>query len=366
MVANSEEPGGSQCRSGKSPPSPSQRSHLDNPSTDDAIFIGGEFDSVAGVPRRHSAALEVGGSALSWNPDVQGGFVAAMALRDTTVYFAGSFSKVGNQPRTNLAAVSTATGGVTSWNPNVPTPVYTLALSDALVFVTGYFPWLNGLCSWKGAMAIDRATAEQIDWFPENLCGAVALALDGSTLYVGGSLMNQSGLQVLRNGVAFDIATGAALPWGPSLDNTNGVGVQRHRVLRNVHTSGWGFRAPSQQSIAGAASCRLATLSMGRERLGNGPIVAPMRHSRVTGSEAGLAAFDGGQRVTSWARQGLEARTPNSSGQDTTVYIGGSFTCGRQAWVGMARSRRNRVSCRGSNLKGLRQWIRASPGSLLR
>ncbi len=70
------------------------------------VYVGGSFTSVDGQPRDHVAAFSTTTGALtSWNPDA-GGPVSAIATSGDVVYLGGAFAKVGGVARADLAAVS--------------------------------------------------------------------------------------------------------------------------------------------------------------------------------------------------------------------------------------------------------------------
>ena len=63
-----------------------------------------------------------------------------------TIYAGGDFSSIGNAPRSCLAAVDTASGAATSWNPGANNSVYSLLLSadQNTLFAGGAFSAIGG------------------------------------------------------------------------------------------------------------------------------------------------------------------------------------------------------------------------------
>jgi fibronectin type 3 domain-containing protein len=116
------------------------------------VYVGGSFTSVDGQPRDHVAAFSTTTGALtSWNPDA-GGPVSAIATSGDVVYLGGAFAKVGGVARADLAAVSsTGTGAVLSWGsgtqPGTDNTVDALAVTadGSQVVAGGYFDQVDGL-----------------------------------------------------------------------------------------------------------------------------------------------------------------------------------------------------------------------------
>ncbi|MEO8670502.1 MAG: delta-60 repeat domain-containing protein [Tahibacter sp.] len=77
---------------------------------DDAVFAGGIFSAVSGLPRRGLVKLSANGQVdLSWRPGVDGVVYALATSATGVVYVGGQFSGIGGQPRSSLAALPVAT-----------------------------------------------------------------------------------------------------------------------------------------------------------------------------------------------------------------------------------------------------------------
>src|SRR3954452_13260658 len=117
------------------------------------LYAGGDFTVIGGRARNEVAALNTAtGAATSWDPEPQGGFVHALALRGSTLYMGGSFTRVAGQQRFDLAAVDPA--GQLLPTPYVDSQVNALAISGSTLYLGGYFNTV-GSSQRKAAAAID-------------------------------------------------------------------------------------------------------------------------------------------------------------------------------------------------------------------
>jgi hypothetical protein len=191
------------------------------------LYVGGQFDAIAGQPRSMIAALDVAtGQATSWDPSATGGLytyrvIAALALRGDTVCVGGNFTSIGGQPRRFLAAVDARTGQALAWDPNPDEKVNAIALSENSVYVGGLFSQIGGRPRYLVA-AVDLATGAATDWDPhitnrrreywEPPPNVMTLFLRGNTVFIGG-LLDSIGGQ-FRSGLGVvDAATAAVTGW---------------------------------------------------------------------------------------------------------------------------------------------------------
>ena len=179
------------------------------------VYLGGAFTTVGGTTRNYAAAVSIsdtgngsGGSCItsyavgcrmSWNPNLNNA-VYALAVSGTTVYLGGNFSTVGGTTRNFAAAVSISdtgngSGGScitayaascrTSWNPNMNSTVYALAVSGSNVYLGGNFTTAGGTArNFAAAIATDGTLQS---WNPNLNSGGRALAVSGSNVYIGGA-----------------------------------------------------------------------------------------------------------------------------------------------------------------------------------
>lgn len=207
------------------------------------LYAGGAFNSVGGVERNRLAAIDLTtGMISSWNPDVtaSGGNagVHALLLDGNTLYVGGQFAQVGGVARNLIAAVDTATGLPTAWDPNASSTSFfqpginAFLLDGTTLYAGGAFNAIGGFTR-NNIAAIDTTTGNVTAWDPDITNGTIfmdgvyAMILDGTTLYAGGNFDTVAGIP-RNNIVALDTSTGLPTPWNPDITGSNSYfdGVQ--------------------------------------------------------------------------------------------------------------------------------------------
>jgi hypothetical protein len=165
----------------------------------DTMYLGGMFTQVSGQPRQGLAAVDaVVGALMPWDPNMDPGFVNALFVNGNTIYVGGAFGRIGGQPRLGIAALDLVSGDATPWYPQptawgVPTEIKAFAMGDSTLYVGGAFAAIGGqprIC----LAAVDTATGLATNWDP-GLDGYVwSLAAEGSAVYVGGGFRRAGGL----------------------------------------------------------------------------------------------------------------------------------------------------------------------------
>jgi trimeric autotransporter adhesin len=217
------------------------------------VYLGGDFqamsppgskDTAALVERQHLAALGDGGTTLAdWNPGADKEVRALLAAPDgRRIYAGGTFSRIGGESLSRLAALDAATGAVdTTFRPPKPDAVVrALALSPdgSVLYVGGDFSQLtaaDGTVEERPHLAaLDAATGSLLPWLPPQDAGgrytghtgtkdktrpggvyAIAPSADGSTVHVGGTFLLFGGRSGL---VSLDAGTGEPTPWQAKID----------------------------------------------------------------------------------------------------------------------------------------------------
>jgi hypothetical protein len=188
------------------------------------IYAGGQFTGIGGQPRRYLAAVDSAtGAATPWDPDPDD-FVQAIAVDGHTIYAGGWFAHMRGWPRKTLAAIDATTGQSRDWDAYGSGVVDAIAAKDDTVYVGGLFRSIGGRPR-RDLAAIDATTGLATEWNPVLGAGighsssdVRALQLQGGTLYVGGFFGSVTG--VTRNYLAaLDATTGAVVPgWDPNPD----------------------------------------------------------------------------------------------------------------------------------------------------
>jgi hypothetical protein len=202
----------------------------------DVLFVGGDFTTIGGQPRRGIAALDdERGRATAWDPAP--GVVFAMQPRVRTVavegrivYVGGDFDTIGSQPRVSVAALDAVTGRATDWDANVLPHRFYIAHGDWIwpevdaIVARGNTVWIGGGFDHAGgqprnALAALDARTGMATAFDGQLEGGVVntLSLDDRTLCAGGSFYHVAGA-IRPNVAAFDVKSGALRAWNPRAD----------------------------------------------------------------------------------------------------------------------------------------------------
>lgn len=165
------------------------------------MYVGGLFNRVGGQGRVGIAAVEATtGDLTPWNP-ASSGLIEAIVVSGNTVYVGGGFDQIGGQSRKAIAALDAATGAATRWSPDptnwdvVNPRIRSLALADSVIFVGGSFSGIGGqprIC----LAALDTATGLATDWDPGANGYVWSLAAEGATVYAGGGFTRAGGLPI--------------------------------------------------------------------------------------------------------------------------------------------------------------------------
>ena len=124
------------------------------------LYVGGIFEHVNGVARSNLAAFSTSTGALtSWDPTT-GAEVRSIAVSPSgsEIYIGGAFGAMDSKTRTFAAAVDTS-GKLLPWAPVLDSTVYALAVApdDSQVLLGGYFQHVNGVAQ-NSAGAVDTVT----------------------------------------------------------------------------------------------------------------------------------------------------------------------------------------------------------------
>lgn len=186
------------------------------------IFLGGSFSSVDGEARDGLAAVDgTSGSLLSWHPAVASSArpvsVSVLAAANNTLYVGGNFDHIAGQARRFLAAVDTDTGAATAFDPEPDFGALQLVTAGAVVYAGGYFRSIGG-ASRSGLAALNANDGSATAWDAHCPAAEVtALGLTGSTLYIAGTFSYCS-RQVRPGLAAVNTTDGKPTAWTPAND----------------------------------------------------------------------------------------------------------------------------------------------------
>ncbi len=305
--------------------------------SDSTVYVGGNFTRIGGQPRNNIAALDAStGNPKLWNPDANFS-VTALVVYSSRLYVGGLFTSIGGQIRNNIAALDTTTGTATSWNPNASSSVYAIAISGSTIYAGGHFTNIGGQTRYYIA-ALDTSTGLATPWNPNTkevigLNDVQSIAASGSVVYAGGLFSNIGGQN--RNFLAaLDTLTGAATSWNPNANyNVNVLSVSGSTLYAGGEFTSVGDSARSYIAALNATTGSATSWNPGA----NGSISA-LAISGSTVYAGGAFTNIGGQLrdyiaalnvssglATSW-NPGANSTVTALAVSGSKVYVGGSFT----------------------------------------
>lgn len=186
----------------------------------DTLYVGGEFTKINNVNRARLASIDANTAGLgTWDPGVSGGdnIVYTLAVDGSLVYVGGNFTTCGTKPRNRIAAVDATTGVANNWNPNAShtsgsASVHGIVVKPNAVYVGGYFTAIGGR-NRSHLAALSRTTGQaDATWDPSPNGWVKVLLPQGTDLLVGGQFTQIANED--RLGVAMlEVASAALKPW---------------------------------------------------------------------------------------------------------------------------------------------------------
>jgi hypothetical protein len=204
------------------------------------IYVGGDFDKVAGKRRSKVAAFTTSDGTLdpTFAPEVSGRVRGISATADT-VYLGGGFRTVGGVTRTRLAALG-LDGALKPWAPTADGEVFAVlaAPQQGRVVVGGGFDNVNGARR-RAMMAVDATSGANVGWAataPGTAATVTDIVTDGTgTAYFGS--YDYGGTNIRFEGrAAITIATGAVKWWDGCYGDTQSVVVAGGIVYSASHS----------------------------------------------------------------------------------------------------------------------------------
>ncbi len=180
------------------------------------IYVGGRFtratDNGATTVRRHLAAVSaVTGELLPWNPGANGN-VNSLAVFRKRVFVGGSFSKAGGRSVTQLARISTSTGKADKrFRPQIDREVHAIAVTKKRVYVGGSFREVDGKKRSRLA-ALGRTDAALTNWRPRANRRVEVLRRKGGVVFAGGAFNKINGRTDVGHLSALRLKSGKIAP----------------------------------------------------------------------------------------------------------------------------------------------------------
>jgi hypothetical protein len=219
------------------------------------VYAAGVFTTIGGASRNHVAALDpVSGNPWPWDPNANTD-VWTIKVDGDNVYVGGPFTTIHGFVRNHLAQISASgSGSPSAWAPNIQGGyVQAIAVSGSTVFVGGGFANINGVT--RNSLAAIDGSGNATSWDPEPNGGISALAVDGARLYVGGGF-NAVAAGPRTDLAAYDIPTGNITSWYPIPNNT----------IQSLSVSGsWVYAGGVFNLMQGDARANLAALQASPE-----------------------------------------------------------------------------------------------------
>ncbi|GIF19688.1 hypothetical protein BJ973_006731 [Actinoplanes tereljensis] len=154
-------------------------------STDDSIFVAGDFHAVGGHDRDSLAQLSPGSSAVLPFKHTLAGTAYTLASGNGRLYLGGSFTDVDGHPRTRLAAFSLRTGELDDrWRPRADDAVHTLVAYGGQVFAGGGFHTIDEVRGTLRLAVMHGKTGEvNEDFLPKAPAEVRSIAVDKAGVY---------------------------------------------------------------------------------------------------------------------------------------------------------------------------------------
>jgi hypothetical protein len=267
-----------------------------------ALYVGGTFGRIGGAPRTNIAALSAAtGRARAWHPGADGD-VGTIAASGATVYAGGSFDSVAGWQRSNIAVLDTRFGTATRSNPDANGPVEVFAVRGSRLYVGGAFTRIGGHSRHRLA-ALDGDGGEVTAWNPNADGPVYAFAVAGLRIYAGGAFSRIGGIRRERL-AALGARSGRVLGWNPGANgDIRALAVSGARIYAGGSFDRIGSRQRTYVAVLDRGSGRVSSWNARADFIGD----CDLRFGSAAGCDLG-----GGMWALAVASR--------------SVYVGGVFT----------------------------------------
>lgn len=202
------------------------------------VLVGGDLTSVNGLVREGVAALytSTGAGDPGFTADTDNEVLDLQPSPDgLSLYLAGHFQNVNGVPRQYLAAISAASGTVTSFKANANNDALSLSYAGAALYASGQFVRVNGVTA-QHVVRLDPGTGTVAREFNVSTTGptgplrgggmvqSMVAAPNGSKIYLAGPFTAVNGKSVSGGVVAVSSSTGALLAKFGGVEGCSRVG----------------------------------------------------------------------------------------------------------------------------------------------
>lgn len=186
----------------------------------DQLFVGGFFTYLAGSPRRRLASFNLPSLGISvWGPTQSGDDLTVRCLRTYGghLYVGGDINEIAATPRSNIASFNLATGFLDEWAPEMNDQVLDIEGHGPLVYAAGEFATVNGEDR-RGVAALDTITGALDPWHGEIGSNAMDIEIRDSMMMVADSHGWWPGQEEQYGFNVVSLADGAHYSIGPNID----------------------------------------------------------------------------------------------------------------------------------------------------
>lgn len=188
----------------------------------DQLIIGGQVDTLNGLPFENLVRMDTATAALSTFPNNPNGIIQDLEVVGDMLYMAGEFSLLGSQERTSLGAIALTDGSVHPWQPAVEGAAQCLAAYGDTMHIAGGFIAPGGM-ELVYMLTADLSVGDTAIHPIQPNYEVHVLAVSGDTLLMGGDFTSLSG-QVRNSLGAVHLPTLSLLPL--SVDINSGTGAR--------------------------------------------------------------------------------------------------------------------------------------------